>query len=64
MGKGKHDRALSNKSRRRRKARIKSFIEHIERHPNYWNEKNKIPFHTWQLIVIFYILIIASRQKD
>lgn len=59
MGKGKADRAPSNKARRRRKSRIRSFLNHISKHPNYWNEKNKIPFYVWQLIVIFYVLIVS-----
>jgi hypothetical protein len=63
MGKGKHDRNPSNKSRRRRKARIKSFVEHLTKHPNYWNENNIIPFKTWQLIFIFYALILACYDE-
>jgi len=59
MGKGKLNRALSNASRRRRKRRVRKFINHITKHPNYWNERNPIPFHVWQLIVIIYALMIA-----
>lgn len=64
MGKGKHDRALSNKSRRRRKSRIKSFVNHLVKHPNYWNENNIIPFKTWQLIFIFYALLLACYDDN
>lgn len=64
MGKGKNDRTLSNKSRRRRKDRSKRFIAHLVKHPDYWNESNPIPFRAWQLIFIFYALILAAQNGD
>ena len=61
---GKNWRCQSNKARRRRKSRIKSFVNHLVKHPNYWNESNIIPFKTWQLIFIFYALILACYGNE
>lgn len=63
MGKGKNDRSLSNRVRRKRKAKAAAFFGHIERHPNYYNESNPIPYRVFEMLIIFRMLYIAVLNK-
>ncbi|CAH9011511.1 hypothetical protein VP141O351_P0012 [Vibrio phage 141O35-1] len=64
MGKGKNWRNPSNRSRTRRKKRGVALLKHLTKHPKYWNTSNFMPWRDFQLILIFYMLLICTTYKS
>lgn len=59
MGKGKNDKTLSNRVRRKRKERSRKFWKFLIKHPNYYNERNPVPIKVVWSLIFLYLLIMA-----